>query len=181
MNKKDNRLTLYRIAQLVANGIKPEGYEIEWFGAEPGIAFDEVVGSEITGISRDTVPVPEMIHVRGLNYVDLLMDYSPLVVDEEKVDFGKVTLRTRFRIDSITFFYPAKDRWKVDKWWHEQMDDLGSVKMKKDVVFDLTYDLYGMKRTMYNSWLSGVKYPEPDDENGMVEASVTCDWMKTDF
>lgn len=172
---------MYRIANLVMNGIMPEGYEIKWWFKEaPGKVFDDVVASEYIELSRDEVPMPERIHVIGENVVDIDRYMSFMEEDNELVDFGEVYLWTRFRLKELKFFYPAADGAKLRSWWERTYGQMIETGVKKrDVVFDVTYKRGDVVRHLYNTFMNELSFPEEKD--GIIEVRLICDFVYSDF
>lgn len=173
LNMKKEKLTMCQIARKVALGEIPEGYEIDWFREAPGEVIDDRVAGEAIEIDRDDVPVPERVIVKGRYEVNweryMRWDTDE---EEEKVDFGKVTLFTRFVIGPVKFIYGKKDEEKL-KGWLESNYDLGRTGlMKKDLVFNVKYEYGDVKRRLMDMMFTNVNYGEKE-----IEADMECEFM----
>lgn len=166
------KLTMYQIANSVALGVIPEGYEIDWFGEAPGEVIDDRVAGEAVEIERDDVPVPERVIVKGRYEVDVERYIHWDMEEEEKVDFGKVTLFTRFVLGPVKFIYGKKDEEKL-RGWLESNYDLGRIGlMKRDLVFNMKYMYGDVKRRLMDIMFTNVNYGEKE-----IEANMECEFM----
>lgn len=176
--RKVRKLTLLQIAEMVARGEMPDGYEISYMGGEPGVMFDDEVSGERIDISRDDVPVPEKMLVKGETVVNL--EWYRYAVWEEKnelVEFGPVSIWTYGKITGMKFVYPYGDLEKVRTWVENTMERWVDRKLtKKDVVFDMSYVFGDMKRNFFDVSVCEVNYPE--DDEGDIEVGLICDYFK---
>ena len=177
--RKVGNLTLLQIAEMVARGEMPDGYEISYkMGGEPGVMFDDEVIGERIDISRDDVPVPEKVLVKGENVVNLeWYRYAAWEGKDEVVEFGPVKIETYGKITGMKFVYPCGDREKVRAWVENTMERWVDRKLsKKDVVFDMSYVLGDMKRNFFD--VSGCEVNYPENDGGDIKVSLTCDHFK---
>ena len=169
------KLTIYQIANSAALGVIPEGYYVKWIGTPPGMVFENYAdGSDVMIIGVD-VPQPDGIVVKGAYAIDMESYHQWAFEMDRKVKFGPVELETKFELDDLKFLYKVERKEELEKYIRNYMDMNGRMALKKDYVFNAKYESGDRKGMLMNAFMSDVKFPE--DEEGMIEVKLVCDYV----
>ena len=169
------KLTMYQIADRAASGEIPEGYYVKWLCNPPGRVFEDYASGPAVEISRESVPKPDGVVVKGAYVVDVERYTKWDFERETKVNFGLVGLWTKFVLDDLKFLYKAERKEELENYISNYMDMSGRFAMKKDYVFDVKYAAGDRKGMLMNAWIKDVVLPE--DGEGMIEVNMFCDYI----
>lgn len=183
---RSKKLTYNQLYTLVKDGRYdeiPDGYNIKWFGHEPGKEFEFDIPGENISITKIGVPIPANLHLVSEYVVDFPTSLPSVGAICKKADFGDVYFMTRSELTEMKATYDMKKTSgrELMEWVRQYSEYItGRVIKKADLCFDMKIKLKEPYTYMdiYNVMLKDIDFGFENEEIVTeVVANLICDWF----